>query len=141
MGTDILSITKLSPRTKTLLVENGAIQLPASSAYVEIISEFNCEEYDRMTVQFRNADSAAYTAQVWGSLHTAPAALGTSAVPASSYWVQIGDDIVVGATSSALKSISTTGLRKLAIRAKSADASGTYDLPASNVLVHCQGTI
>ena len=75
------------------------------------------------------------TAQVWGSLHTSPAALGTTAVPASSYWVQIGDDIAVAATSSALKSISTTGLRKLTIRAKSA-GSGTYALPLGNVLVH-----
>mgnify|MGYP003652776009 FL=1 len=132
--------TRISNNIKTMLVENAAVTVPASSVYVNVIDDFPCEDYDRFTIQLRNADADILTAQVWGSLHTSPAALGTTAVPASSYWVQIGDDIAVAATSSALKSISTTGLRKLTIRAKSA-GSGTYALPLGNVLVHCQGTI
>ena len=132
--------TRISNNIKTMLVENAAVTVPASSVYVNVIDDFPCEDYDRFTIQLRNADADILTAQVWGSLHTSPAALGATAVPASSYWVQIGDDIAVAATSSALKSISTTGLRKLTIRAKSA-GSGTYALPLGNVLVHCQGTI
>jgi|TARA_R110000765_G_C18449007_1_gene548110 hypothetical protein len=138
--TDTITKTRHSSSVKTLLVENDAATLPVSNAYIEVISPFDCTTYDRMTLQFRNADSDAQTAQVWGSLHTAPSALGATAVPASSYWVQIGDDITVAATSSALKSISTTGLRKLSVRIKTA-GSGTYALAAGNVLVHCQGTI
>ena len=132
--------SRVSNSVKTALIENGAVTVPASSVYIEIIEAFETEHYDRFTIQLRNADSDILTAQVWGSLHTSPAALGTTAVPASSYWVQIGDDIAVAATSSALKSISTTGLRKLTIRAKSA-GGGTYALPAGDVLIHCQGSI
>ena len=137
---DTATLTRHSNSFKTLLIENDAVTIPASNVYEEVISPFTCEEFDRFTIQFRNADSDAMTAQVWGSLHTAPAALGTAATPASSYWVQIGDDIAIAATSSALKSISTTGLRKLTIRMKNA-GSGTYALPAGNVFVHCSGSI
>ena len=119
---DTATLTRHSNSFKTLLIENDAVTIPASNVYEEVISPFNCEEFERFTIQFRNADSDAMTAQVWGSLHTAPAALGTAATPASSY------------------SISTTGLRKLTIRMKNA-GSGTYALPAGNVLVHCSGTI
>ena len=137
---DTATLTRHSNSFKTLLIENDAVTIPASNVYEEVISPFNCEEFERFTIQLRNADSDAMTAQVWGSLHTAPAALGTAATPASSYWVQIGDDIAIGATSSAMKSISTTGLRKLTIRMKNA-GSATYALPEGNVLVHCSGTI
>jgi len=75
---------------------------------------------------------------VWGSLYSAPATVGTTAVPASSYWVQIGDDITVAATGSSMKSISTTGLRKMAVRVKSA---GTYTMPVDQVLVFSQGRV
>jgi len=127
---------RLSAQKQRLLVSNAATGLTTN--YAIAIDEVNVEAYDRATIQFRNADSNAQTAQVWGSLYGAPTTVGTTAVPASSYWVQIGDDISVAATSSAMKSISTTGLRKLCVRVKSA---GSYTMPLEQVLVHCQGTI
>tara|TARA_R100000152_G_C6565431_1_gene34681 strand:+ start:93 stop:500 length:408 start_codon:yes stop_codon:yes gene_type:complete len=127
---------RLSAHKQRLLVSNAETGLTTN--YAIAIDEINVEAYDRATIQFRNADSNAQTAQVWGSLYGEPTTVGTTAVPASSYWVQIGDDIAIGATSSAMKSISTTGLRKLCVRVKSA---GSYTMPIEQVLVHCQGTI
>ena len=129
--------TRISNSLKTLLVSNAA-GISLSTTYAVMIDPIDVEGYDRSTIQFRNPDSDAQTAQVWGTLFGAPATVGTTATPASSQWVQIGDDIAIGATSSALKSISTTGLRKICVRVKSA---ATYTTLIEQCLVHCQGTI
>ena len=129
--------SRISNSIKTMLVSNAA-GYSLTTDYAIMIYPIDVEAYDRSTIQFRNPDSAAQTAQVWGTLFGAPATVGTTATPASSQWVQIGDDIAIGATSSALKSISTTGLRKICVRVKSA---GTYTTLVEQCLVHCQGTI
>ena len=132
-----ISTTKLSQSRKTMLVSNAA-GISLTTDYAVMIEPIDVEPYDKTTIQFRNPDSDAQTAQVWGSLYGDPATVGTTATPASSQWVQIGDNITIGATSSALKSISTTGLRRLCVRVKSA---ATYTTLVEQCLVHCQGTI
>ena len=128
----------LSSTQRRLLASNGGTE-SISTTYAVVIDTLDIELYDRTTIQFRNADGQAQTAQVWGSIYPSPGDVGTTTTPASSYRVQIGDDIAIGATSSALKSISTTGLRRLAVRLKT--ASGTPTLAVDQVLVHCQGTV
>jgi hypothetical protein len=132
-----VTATRISSSVKTMLVSNAA-GIDLTTDYAVVIDPIDVEGFDRTTIQFRNPDSDAQTAQVWGSLYGNPATVGTAATPASSQWVQIGDDIAIGATSSALKSISTTGLRKLCVRVKSA---ATYTTLVEQCLVHCQGTI
>lgn len=129
--------SKLSATQMRLLVSNVA-GIDLTTNYAVMIEPIDIEGYDRTTIQFRNPDGDAQVAQVWGTLFGNPATVGTGATPASSQWVQIGDDIAIGATSSALKSISTTGLRKLCVRVKSA---ATYTTLIEQCLVHCQGTI
>ena len=132
-----VTTTRTSNTVKSLFASNGAT-VGLTGTYALAIDELDVESYENATIQFRNADSNAQTAQVWGSLYSAPATVGTTAVPASSYWVQIGDDITVAATGSSMKSISTTGLRKMAERVKSA---GTYTMPVDQVLVFSQGRV
>ena len=131
------SSVRASNTVKHKFISNGAA-VGLTTTYAIALDEIDVESYENLTVQFRNADSNAQTAQVWGSLYADPATVGTTAVPASSYWVQIGDDITVAATGSTLKSVSTTGLRKVAVRVKSA---GTYEMPVDQVLMFIQGRV
>jgi len=131
------SSVRTSNTVKHKFVSNGAT-VGLTTTYAIAVDEVDVESYENLTVQFRNADSNAQTAQVWGSLYANPATVGTTATPASSYWVQIGDDITVAATGSTLKSVSTTGLRKVAVRVKSA---GSYTMPVDQVLMFIQGRV
>jgi hypothetical protein len=131
------SSVRTSNTVKHKFVSNGAT-VGLTTTYAIAVDEVDVESYENLTVQFRNADSNAQTAQVWGSLYADPATVGTTATPASSYWVQIGDDITVAATGSTLKSVSTTGLRKVAVRVKSA---GSYTMPVDQVLMFIQGRV
>ena len=131
------SSIRTSNTVKHKFISNGAT-VGLTGTYAIAVDEIDVESYENLTVQFRNADSNAQTAQVWGSLYADPATVGTTATPASSYWVQIGDDITVAATGSTMKSVSTTGLRKAAVRVKSA---GTYTMPVDQVLVFVQGRV
>ncbi len=75
---------------------------------VELIAPVDVKNEDRLSFQFYNANgtpSNVDTVKVYGRLATTSGTLGTPAE-----WTQIGDDIVVSGSSSALKAISTTGL-------------------------------
>ena len=129
---------RISNSVKTLLALNGGAE-SLSTTYAITIDPLDVESYERATIQIRNTDaSLVYTAQVFGTLFGEPTAPATAAA-AGSHWCQIGDDITIAVSSGTLKSISTTGLRQLCVRIKTASSTDTLD--AGNCLVFLQGTI
>ena len=117
------------------LVTNAAVVALSGSAAVAI-TEIDATAYERATIQIRHGVSsgtATITAKVWGSLFDAAGTVG------GSNWTQIGDDITIANATSALKSISTTGLRKLGVTMTI--ASGTPNFTAEYCKVFLQGTI
>ena len=77
-----------------------------------VLEKFDCALFNRYAIQIFNSDgSTAGVAKVYGSLKDSPSTEG------GSDWTQVGDDISVGTSSSALKAISTTALRHLCVRA------------------------
>jgi hypothetical protein len=80
----------------------------ASGQDVELIAPIDVKNEDRISFQFYNPNASAGhidTIKVYGRLAATSGTLGAAAE-----WTQIGDDVVVSGSSSALKSISTTGL-------------------------------
>ena len=125
--------SRISTSLKTALIENAAT---AFSGTTVMISTEEIQAYDRATIQIRNeGEAATITAKVWGSLFDS-----AEATPATnSKWVQIGDDISIANNTGALKAISTTGLRYIAVTMTI--ASGTPTFNAGNCKVFLQGTI
>ena len=73
-----------------------------------IITPVNVSNEDRISFQFYNPNGTAShidTLKVYGRLGTTSGTLGST-----DEWTQIGDNVVVSGSSSALKSIATTGL-------------------------------
>ena len=134
---DTATLTRHSNSFKTLLIENDAVTL-SGSTYVVFIDAVNVESFDRASIQvLSNDENGGLTCQVWGSLFD-----GAEATPVTnSKWVQIGDDVVVAASSGAMKSISTTALRYLAITVKATDGSSSTAITAGDCKVFLQGTI
>ena len=129
-----LTQKKISTGLRTLLVENGTDD-NITTAQSTIIDAIDMAGYDRATIQIRNTEGATITAQAWGTLFD-----GAEALPATnSKWVQIGDDIEVVNNSGAIKAISTSGLRMMAITI--ARASSNSDFDAGNCKVFLQGTL
>ena len=129
-----LTQKKISTGLRTLLVENGTDD-NITTAQSTIIDAVDAEGYDRATIQIRNTEGATITAQVWGTLFD-----GAEALPAAnSKWVQIGDDIEVANNTGAIKAISTTGLRMMAVTISRASSNSDFD--AGNCKVFLQGTI
>jgi len=129
--------TRQSASLKTMLVENDATTLDGST-YVAIIDAVDVESYDRASIQvLSNDEGGGLTCQVWGSLFDSAEALPVT----NSKWVQIGDDVVVTASSGSLKAISTTALRLLAVTVKATDGSSTTAITAGDCKVFLQGTI
>ena len=118
------------------LVTNGAVVALSGSAAVAI-SEIDATAYERATIQIKHglsgSDTNTITAKVYGSLVDAAGTVGQS------NWTQIGDDIEITNASSAMKSIATTGLRKLGVTMTI--ASGTPNFTAEYCKVFLQGTI
>ena len=130
-----LTAKKISAGVRTLLVENADTD-NITTAQSVIIDPIEAEGYDRATIQIRNeGEGAIITGQVWGTLFDGPDALPA----ANSKWVQIGDDIEVANNTGALKSISTTGLRYIAVTI--ARASSNSDFNAGNCKVFLQGAL
>ena len=128
---------RISNSVKTLIVENDATTLDGST-YVAIIDAVDVESYDRASIQvLSNDEGGGLTCQVWGSLFDSAEALPVT----NSKWVQIGDDVVVGANSGSMKSIATTALRLLAVTVKATDGSSTTVITAGDCKVFLQGTI
>ena len=124
--------TRRSSSLKTMLIENAAT---AFSGTTTMIEAEDIENYDRATIQIRNeGEGATITAKVWGSLFD-----NAGAMAVDSDWVQIGDDIEVTNNTGSLKSLSTTGLRYLAVTMTIASGTPTFD--AGNCKVFLQGTI
>ena len=118
------------------LVTNGAVVALSGSAAVAI-SEIDATAYERATIQIRHgvdSGTATITAKVYGSLFDAAGTVG------GANWTQIGDDIEITNASSAMKSIATTGLRKLGVTMTVA-GGGTPNFTADFCLVFLQGTI
>ena len=129
-----LTQKKISTGLRTLLVENGTDD-NITTAQSTIIDAVDAEGYDSATIQIRNTEGATITAQVWGTLFD-----GAEALPAAnSKWVQIGDDIEVANNTGAIKAISTTGLRMMAVTI--ARASSNSDFDAGNCKVFLQGAL
>lgn len=124
---------RISTSLKTSLIENATT---AFSGTTVMIPTEDIEAYDRATIQIRNeSEGATITAKVWGSLFDS-----ADATPATnSKWVQVGDDISIANNTGAMKSISTTGLRYIAVTMTI--ASGTPDFNAGNCKIFLQGTI
>ena len=131
-----VTTTRVSSSKKTALVENDTTTL-SGATYVAIIDAFDVSSYDRASIQVLANDSEGLTCQVWGTLFDSAVALPVT----NSKWVQIGDDVVVGANSGAMKSISTTGLRHIAVTVKATDGSSTTVITAGDCKVFLQGTI
>ena len=125
--------SRISTSLKTALIENAAT---AFSGTTVMISTEEIQAYDRATIQIRNeGEAATITAKVWGSLFDS-----ADATPATnSKWVQVGDDISIANNTGALKAISTTGLRYIAVTMTI--ASGTPTFNAGNCKIFLQGTI
>ena len=129
--------TRQSASVKTMLVENDATTL-SGSTYVAIIDAVDVESYERASIQvLSNDEGGGLTCQVWGSLFDSAVALPVT----NSKWVQIGDDVVVTASSGSMKSIATTALRLLAVTVKATDGSSTTVITAGDCKVFLQGTI
>jgi azurin len=121
-----------SSSLRTMLIENAATTFSGTTVMIEAE---DIENYDRATIQIRNeAEGATITAKVWGTLFDSA---GSMAV--DSDWVQIGDDIEITNNTGSLKSLSTTGLRYLAVTMSI--ASGTPEFNVGNCKVFLQGTI
>mgnify|MGYP005819714697 CR=1 FL=1 len=128
-----LTKTRHSNSVNTLLIENAATAF--SGTTVMILAQ-KIEVYDRATIQIRNeGEGATITAKVWGTLFDE----GDATPATNSKWVQVGDDISIANNTGALKAISTTGLRYIAITMTI--ASGTPTFNAGNCKVFLQGTI
>ena len=77
-----------------------------------MMDAFSCSLFNRYSIQIFNSDgSVVGVAKVWASLKDSPGAVG------GSDWTQVGDDISIGTSSSALKAISTTPVRWLGVNA------------------------
>jgi hypothetical protein len=124
---------RLSNSIRTMLIENATT---AFSGTTVMIQGQGIEAFERATIQIRNeAEGATITAKVWGTLFDE----GDATPATTSKWVQVGDDISIANNTGALKSISTTGLRYIAVTMTI--ASGTPDFNAGNCKVFLQGTI
>ena len=134
---DTITRTRQSASKKTMLISNDAVTLDDAN-YQVLVDAVNIESYDRASIQvLSNDENGGLTCQVWGSLFD-----GAEATPVTnSKWVQIGDDIVVAASSGAMKAISTTALRFLAITVKATDGSSSTAITAGDCKVFLQGTI
>ena len=125
--------TRSTSTQQSLLVKNGATVALSGSAAV-VLDSIDATAFERATIQIRNeGECATITAKVFGSLFDAAGTVG------GSNWTQIGDDISITNDSNAMKSIATTGLRKLGVTMTI--ASGTPDFNANNCLMFLQGTI
>ena len=131
-----VTTARISSSKKTALLENDTTTL-SGSTYVVIIDAYDVSSYDRASIQVLANDSEGLTCQVWGSLFDGPEATPVT----NSKWVQVGDDIVVTASSGSLKAISTTALRNLAVTVKATDGSSTTAITAGDCKVFLQGTI
>ena len=93
-----------------------------------VLAKFDCALFNRYSIQIFNSDgSVVGVAKVYGSIKDTPSTEG------GSDWTQIGDDISIATSSSALKAISTTPIRHLCVRATGDGADLTVLIYAEQV--------
>ena len=138
---NVVTKERLSTNVQVMTVASGPADTDMSTTYAEVIEAVEITPYDRATIQIRNVDNNyTLTAQVFGSLYPSPSGVGTASPTVDSYWTQIGDDIEIGTSSSAIKAIATTGLKRLAIRMKSANnLHGNF--PEDDCIIFLQGRV
>ena len=107
---------------KSAILTTGSLTKTGTSE-VTLIAPVDVKNEDRLSFQFYNANgtpSNTDTVKVYGRLAATSGTLG-----AASEWTQIGDDVVVSGSSSALKAISTTGLYWVGVTVTPAAGSST----------------
>ena len=115
--------------------------LASSNNFATLIDAVDVRAYDKVTIQVRNVhDTSTPKVRVFGTLFPAPGDTPTATNPLDSKWVQIGDDIDIGASTGAIKSISTTALKQICVVIRD-QGSNTQTFPAGDCVVFCQGTI
>ena len=135
--------TKLNSSIHIKEITNAATaSIQASSGvFVPLIDPVDVTVYEKMTIQIRNVDNTSTPkVRVYGSIFPAPGATPTATTPLDSGWVQIGDDIDIGASTGAIKSISTTALKQICVVARDS-ASNTQTFPIGDCVVFAQGTV
>ena len=101
---------RLDAHRNANLFENTETAVGGSAT--TMMDGFSCSLFNRYSIQIFNGDgSVVGVAKVWASLVDLPGAVG------GSDWTQVGDDISIATSSSALKAISTTPVRWLSVNA------------------------
>ena len=111
MASTVVRTSKRLDRTRTAMTFDNT-ETAVGGSETTVLDKFDAALYNRFAIQILNSDgSTAGVAKVYGSLKDEPGTEG------GSDWTQVGDDISVGTSSNALKSISTTALKHLCVRA------------------------
>ena len=111
MASTVVRTSKRLDRTRTAMTFANT-ETAVGGSETTVLDKFDAALYNRFAIQILNSDgSTAGVAKVYGSLKDEPGTEG------GSDWTQVGDDISVGTSSNALKSISTTALKHLCVRA------------------------
>ena len=111
MASTVVRTSKRLDRTRTAMTFSNT-ETAVGGSETTVLDKFDAALYNRFAIQILNSDgSTAGVAKVYGSLKDEPGTEG------GSDWTQVGDDISVGTSSNALKSISTTALKHLCVRA------------------------
>jgi len=111
MASTVVRTSKRLDRTRTAMTFSNT-ETAVGGSETTVLDKFDAALYNRFAIQILNSDgSTAGVAKVYGSLKDEPGTEGNSD------WTQVGDDISVGTSSNALKSISTTALKHLCVRA------------------------
>ena len=111
MASTVVRTSKRLDRTRTAMTFSNT-ETAVGGSETTVLDKFDAALYNRFAIQILNSDgSTAGVAKVYGSLKDEPGTEG------GSDWTQVGEDISVGTSSNALKSISTTALKHLCVRA------------------------
>ena len=111
MASTVVRTSKRLDRTRTAMTFSNT-ETAVGGSETTVLDKFDAALYNRFAIQILNSDgSTAGVAKVYVSLKDEPGTEG------GSDWTQVGDDISVGTSSNALKSISTTALKHLCVRA------------------------
>ena len=117
---------RLDADRNAMLFENTVTAVGGSAT--TMMDAFSCPLFNRYSIQIFNSDgSVVGVAKVWGSLKDSPSTVG------GSDWTQVGDDISIATSSSALKAISTTPVRWLGVNATGNGADLTILIYAEQV--------
>ena len=128
MASTVVRTTIRLDQTRNAALFNNTVTAVGGSE-TTVLDKFDCALFNRYAIQIFNSDgSVVGVAKVYGSLVDTP----NASIPTSD-WTQIGDDITVGTSSSALKAISTTPIRHLAVTATGNGADLTVYVYAEQV--------